>query len=97
MDPFYRPILAVLFLAAVSVAVSAFSPNSALHTEERLRKEVEEYQRRNAELEKENRSLSQEIDALSGNPKVLERSARETLGLVRSDEVIFNFEESAAP
>lgn len=94
MNSFIRPIIVSGLLASVIMACSAFSnEKSSLASQGRQRAEIAEYDRRNAALERENLALSLEIESLSGNPKVLERSARETLGLVRSDEVIFNFEE----
>lgn len=94
MNPFYRPIVAALVAAALVVAFSAFSNDKGgLASQRRQKAEIAEYEQRNQALERENQALAQEIESLSGNPKVLERSARETLGLVRSDEVIFNFEK----
>lgn len=93
MDPFYRPLVIAAFVSASLAAVSALSPNSALSAWGRLQGQIAEYERLNQELEKENQELAMEISALSGNPKILERAAREALGLVRPEEIIFNFEE----
>ncbi|MDR0966477.1 MAG: septum formation initiator family protein [Myxococcales bacterium] len=93
MNAFYKPIAIAAALSAGLIAASAFAPNGGLRAQGRLQDEIADYERRNRELEQENQQLSLEIGALSGNPKVLERTAREALGLVRPDEVIFHFEE----
>ena len=93
MDPFYRPIVVAALVSISLGMVSALSPNSALNAWGRLQGQIAEYERLNQELEKENQALAMEISALSGNPKVLERAAREALGMVRPEEIIFNFEE----
>lgn len=93
MNAFFKPIAIATFISAGLIAASALAPNGGLRAQGRLQEEIAEYERRNRELEQENQALALEIGALSGNPKVLERTAREALGLVRSDEVIFNFEQ----
>lgn len=93
MDPFYRPVVIAAVLSVSLAAASALSPNSALTAWGRLQVQIADYERLNQELEKENQALAMEISALSGNPKILERAAREALGMVRPEEIIFNFEE----
>lgn len=93
MDPFYRPVVIAAVVSVSLAAASALSPNSALNAWGRLQVQIADYERLNQELEKENQALAMEISALSGNPKILERAAREALGMVRPEEIIFNFEE----
>ncbi|MBI5548605.1 MAG: septum formation initiator family protein [Deltaproteobacteria bacterium] len=54
--------------------------------------EIEALQHKQRVLQSENESLRREIAALTGDTRALERAAREDLGLVRSNEVIFTFE-----
>lgn len=93
MNPFLRPVAIAAAISAGLVTLSALAPNGGLRAQGRLQEEIADYERRNRELEQANQALALEIEALSGNPKVLERTAREALGLVRPDEVIFNFEQ----
>lgn len=93
MKPFFRPVIIAAACSAALVAFSALAPNGGLRAQGRLQEEIADYERRNRELEQANQALALEIEALSGNPKVLERTAREALGLVRPDEIIFNFDE----
>jgi cell division protein FtsB len=76
-----------LCLAGVSAADA-----SGLRRFFKLRREIATYEQKNQELTAKNASLRLEIEALSGDKKALERAAREDLGLVRPDEVIFNFD-----
>ncbi len=44
---------------------------------------------RNAELTRENLSLYREIDRLKNDPEYIENTARQELGLIGKDEMIF--------
>lgn len=57
----------------------------------RLRKEVAELRGANEELVREIAGLKAEIEALRGDPSYVERIARDELGMVRADEVVFQF------
>ncbi|HEV8309741.1 MAG TPA: septum formation initiator family protein [Methylomirabilota bacterium] len=63
----------------------------------RLRKEVEALHRDVQALEAENDRLSQAITELRDDPTVMERIAREELGLVRPGERVLRFPRSAGP
>lgn len=56
-----------------------------------LNDEKEEMQRRLDELAVENERLKKEIEALKTDRRHLERIARKELGLVKKDEIIFQF------
>jgi cell division protein FtsB len=58
----------------------------------RLDTEIAALKERQRVFQAENEALRREIAALSGDNKALERAAREDLGLVRSNEVVFTFE-----
>lgn len=84
------------FLAAASaagLALLSLSDARGLRQTLKLKAEVESYQQRNKALGAQNAQLRREIEALSGDLKALERAAREDLGLVRGNEVIFTFEK----
>lgn len=82
--------LAVLVVAVVSVPVMIFSPDGLQrlrHLEmEKVRAE-EEVQR----LSEQIRKLRAEVRRIKDDPTMVERVARDELGLVRQTEVVFQF------
>ena len=79
---------------AVLLALVSLLDTRGLPRLRKLRAEIAGYEGRNRDLARENAALRREVQALSGqgDAKALERAAREDLGLVRPNEVIFNFE-----
>ena len=84
-----------LLAAAVAsaLAVASASDPDGLRRSWRLEQEIAAYEEKNRALAARNTSLRLEIEALSGDDRALDRAAREDLGLVRPDEVVFNFED----
>jgi len=82
--------LALLLLAGV------LGDNGALQLW-RLRADVDALHRDVQVLEAENERLSRAIAELRDDPSVLERIAREELGLVRPGERVLRFPKSARP
>ena len=56
-----------------------------------LRSELEELRTSNEELTHEIAALKREIDALRTDPSYVERIARDELGMVREEELVFQF------
>lgn len=56
-----------------------------------LTKEKEEIQKRAAQIKAENDQLKREIEALKSDRRYLESLARKDFGLVRKNEVIYQF------
>lgn len=83
-------VLALLLLAGV------FGDKGVLQLW-RLRADVEALHRDVQALEAENERLSRAIAELRDDPSVLERIAREELGLVRPGERVLRFPKSARP
>lgn len=77
---------------AIALAIASAASSGGLRRNSKLREEIASYEAKNRELAARNASLRLEIEALSGDSRALERAAREDLGLVRPDEVVFNFE-----
>jgi cell division protein FtsB len=50
-----------------------------------------------AVLEDENKNIRREIDNLAGNPRFIEKVAREELNMSRDDEITFIFKEDEEP
>lgn len=58
-----------------------------------LKSELQHVQRDNERVAREVAELSREVDALKADPAAIERIARDELGMVREDEVVFQFPE----
>ena len=86
----------VLGALAASLSLSALSlaDPAGLRRLERLRADIQRQEQRNRELRTENARLIRTIRELSPpiEPAALEKAAREQLGFVRQDEVLFKFE-----
>ena len=59
----------------------------------RLRTEYNKIQSRIAKLQEQNLSTSQEIERVKREENYIEKSARELLGLVKEDEIVYEFNE----
>ncbi len=79
-------------VAAALLAVLSIADDRGLRRVSRLRLEVDALEARNRDLEAANAALRLEIQALTGDPRAVERAAREDLGYVKPDEVVFSFE-----
>jgi cell division protein FtsB len=93
LSPQQRLVLGALAAALGITALSVADP-TGLRRLERLRAESARQELRNQQLREENARLSRTVKDLSPpvNPAALERAAREQLGFVRADEVLFKFE-----
>lgn len=77
--------------AAILAIISAAGPRG-FRLYQKLRQDAISLTAKNASLAAENRKLKREIRQLRENPKAVERAAREDLGMVARDEVVFTFE-----
>jgi cell division protein FtsB len=58
----------------------------------RLERELADLAGENAKISQENRKLRRQIDVLRSSPRAAERVARDELGLVRPEDMVFLFE-----
>ncbi len=58
-----------------------------------LKAELQHVERDNERFAREVAELTREVDALKADPAAIERIARDELGMVREDEVVFQFPE----
>ncbi len=79
--------LAAFLIVAASVLNSLFGERGILGLW-KAREEHEKLLREVEALERENDSLSAQINALRSDPLVVERLARETLGMAREGEIV---------
>lgn len=89
---FFRALLVVLLLlmAAVGIPLKVFGPKGYDRVE-RLRAELTELNEANARLKRENETLRFEIQSFHANPDYIEKVARDELGMVGPDEIIYQF------
>lgn len=84
----------ILGIAALLVATLAGLSAADAHGLRRMRRleaDIRQREEKNRKLEVENARLGREIQALQGDPRAVERAAREELGLVKEGEVVFVF------
>lgn len=91
-----RIAMALFVVALLTVIPYIFLKSDGPKEYARLQTEVERMRARNAELTQENAQLSDRLEVLRHNPRLIERQARERLHLARPDEVIFVFDEEPA-
>jgi cell division protein FtsB len=89
---FIIPILAVSFILYFTV----FGDRGLLRIYH-LSREKQEVQRRLEAIKGENMKLVREVDALKNDKRYLESIARRDFGMVRKNEVIYQFPQAAQP
>ena len=87
----YLP-LAILVVAAVGAPTLIFS-SEGLPRLRSLERERDQVQRENDEQRRQIAFLRGEVAHLKDKPAAVERLARDELGLVRKNEVVFQFEK----
>jgi cell division protein FtsB len=63
----------------------------------RTQKEIDEIREQIGKVKEENKSLTEEVNALKSDPKAVERIAREEMGLARPGEIIFKIPDTSKP
>ena len=56
-----------------------------------LRNELEQTRGNNARMQRQVQELTRKVDRLRNDPQAIERIARDELGMLRSDEIVFQF------
>lgn len=80
----------LLVLSIVSVPL-AILDEQGLPRYRALKDELAEVQRVNERLRRDVEQLDREVNALRGDPEAIERIARDELGMIREDEILFQF------
>ena len=93
LSPQQRLVIGALF-TSMAIAVVSLGDPKGLRRLERLRADIERQEQKNRELREENARLARTVRELSPPLQdwALEKAAREQLGFVRQDEVLFKFE-----
>jgi cell division protein FtsB len=89
-----RKYLLIAGVALVGILGFSLFGKSGLINLYRARQEEQELKARVAELKDENQKLREEIERLTSDPKYLEKVAREELGMVKPDEVVFHLPDT---
>ena len=82
----------LLILSIVSVPLSILD-DEGLPRYRALKDELAEVERNNDRLRREVEQLDREVDGLRSDPDAIERIARDELGMIREDEILFQFPE----
>ncbi|MFH1131120.1 MAG: septum formation initiator family protein [Pseudomonadota bacterium] len=88
----YRFVLAAALAVAFGLfPYQAYGPKGVGQVG-RLREEFQEMVEENVAITHENEILRRRVQLLKSDPKILERVARDELGLVKPEDLVFQFE-----
>ncbi len=87
-----RSLLIFILSLFVALGLLTFFGEKGLLRLFRLQKELEEIKGRNRKIEEENRKLREEVKRLQSDKRYIEEIARKELGLVKEDEIIYQFD-----
>ena len=79
----------IVFLIALAYWI-LFGPFNAIHYYKVVR-ELDEVKRENSELASHNEMLREEIEKLTNDPAYLEEVGRKKFGLLKKNEIVFDF------
>ena len=80
-----------LMVMAIMTVPTLVLDEQGLPRHRRLRSELQELRASNEEIVHEIAVLKREIEALRSDPSYIERIARDELGMVRAEELVFQF------
>ena len=89
-----RPLLILALL--VLLAHDVFGPHGFIAMR-RTQKEIEQVRAQIGKINKENKSLADQVNSLKTDPKAIERVAREEMGLARPGEQIYKLPDPVKP
>jgi cell division protein FtsB len=87
-----KAVVLLLGLAGVLGVALWYAP--LIERNERMRKQIYQYDLQILKEADDGRLLKSAIDALSRDPKAVERQVRETLGYAKPGETVFHFERA---
>ncbi len=83
-------IICLLLLASIVVPLKVFD-SRGLERVERLKRDLTTLKETNTKIRRENHALKDEIRSFHANPGYIEKVARDELGMVGPDEIIYQF------
>lgn len=84
--------LASMLICFLILLWVVFSPISGWLRSVRVNRELAELQAENETLQKQNKNLKEEINKLTKDPEYLEGIARDRFGMLKKNEVIYQFD-----
>lgn len=85
----HRHLRTILAVALLALLIHDIFGTHGFLAMRRAQKEIERLRREIERVEAENRGLAEQVKALKSDPKLIERIAREEMGLARPGELIF--------
>ncbi len=85
-----KVVVALVVIAVLLLIGMCYLP--VIRENERMQRQILELQRQIQAEQEKSRELQAEIDAISHDPKTVERLAREKLGYAMPDETVIHFE-----
>jgi cell division protein FtsB len=82
----------IVVVLALAAAIASSTARGGFRRYVRLQSDVNSLKEKNFAVSAENRKLRQEVTLLKSDLSVVERAAREELGLTRPGEKVFRFE-----
>ena len=83
--------LAILVFCALIILWILFSPQTGVWQYYSTKEELHQLQIANEALRTENKALQVELDKLQNDKSYLEKVAREQFGLIKKNEIIYDF------
>lgn len=83
-------LIALLAVAAVAVPLQVFD-NQGIERVEQLASELEQLKEENRAIRRKNEAIRRQIRAFHADPEYVEKIAREELGMVGPNEVVYQF------
>lgn len=88
--------VAVTFFAMFNFLLVVLFGDNGLLELRKLDRTHQQLRKSNARLTQENLQMYRSVDRLQNDPAYVENIARQELGMIRSDELIFKFKTNAA-
>lgn len=85
----------LVLLAIAAVGWIFFAPDMGIYSLYSQKNRVEKLQEKKSKLEAENAALRREIERIENDVEYLERLAREKHGLLKENEMVFDFGENS--
>ena len=89
----YKRVFYLLFLVCLVIVIYGILGDQGFFHLHRLKLELSDLQQKIATVETDNVRLRQEIQHLKTDPAYIERLARQDLGMLKQNEVLFLFRE----
>lgn len=86
----------ILLVFAILITLFSFIGDDSFTHLGALKEQLQYEQRQNEALSATVSDLKTQVVGLQNDPRVLEKAARNELGMVRDDEVVFIFEEKSS-